>query len=148
MTGEPYTTNFALNVLDLRHIDLATEEDKKHKVDYWARLFVAKTWEEFRAVAAEDPALEEVGKLMYNINADEMERNLCEAHRKYVMEYNTQYSSGKRAGIEEAETYYKPILEEKDLQIEDQGKQIEDRDREIEGMRKEIEKLKAELAAR
>ena len=42
-TGRIYTGNFALSVLNLRRIDLATEEDKKWKIDKWATLFKAKT---------------------------------------------------------------------------------------------------------
>ena len=162
VTGEPYTTNLCLNVLDLRHIDKATDEDRKHKVDYWARLFLARTWEEFRAAAAEDPAFREVGKLMYNINADEMERNLCEAHRKYVLEWNTQYSSGKKAGVEETESYYKPIIEEKDKQLAEQesqlaeqdkqlaerDKQLAEQDKQLTDMSERIARLEAALAAK
>ena len=41
-----YNDNFTLNVLDLNQTDLATEEDKLFKIDYWAKLFKAKTWED------------------------------------------------------------------------------------------------------
>lgn len=34
-----YTDKFVLSVIDLRHINLATEEDKEWKIDYWAFLF-------------------------------------------------------------------------------------------------------------
>ena len=40
-----YNDNFTLNVLDLSQIELATDEDKAYKMDYWAKLFKAKTWE-------------------------------------------------------------------------------------------------------
>ena len=40
-----YSDKFALSVLDLTQIDNATSEDKSYKLDYWARLFSAKTWE-------------------------------------------------------------------------------------------------------
>lgn len=38
-----YNYNFTLNVLDLNHIELATNEDKTYKINYWAKLFKAKT---------------------------------------------------------------------------------------------------------
>ena len=41
-----YNDNFTLNVLDLNQTELATEEDKAYKIDYWAKLFKAKTWED------------------------------------------------------------------------------------------------------
>ena len=46
-----YSSNFTLNVIDLTHIDLATEEDKKFHIDKWARLFKATTWEEVHMLA-------------------------------------------------------------------------------------------------
>ena len=33
-----YSSKFAVNVLDLSHIELATQEDKKWNLDFWARL--------------------------------------------------------------------------------------------------------------
>lgn len=41
-----YNDNFTLNVLDISQIELATDEDKAYKMDYWAKLFKAKTWED------------------------------------------------------------------------------------------------------
>ncbi len=41
-----YNDKFTLNVLDLNQIELATDEDKAYQIDYWARLFKAKTWED------------------------------------------------------------------------------------------------------
>ena len=40
-----YTRDFSLRVLYLNHIDLATEEDKRYGLDYWADAFSATTWE-------------------------------------------------------------------------------------------------------
>ena len=39
-----FSGKFKLCVVNLERIDLATEEDKVHGIDYWARLFKAKTW--------------------------------------------------------------------------------------------------------
>lgn len=33
-------------MLDISQIELATDEDKAYKMDYWAKLFKAKTWED------------------------------------------------------------------------------------------------------
>ncbi|MBR5968893.1 MAG: Rpn family recombination-promoting nuclease/putative transposase, partial [Lachnospiraceae bacterium] len=50
-TGMVYTSIFGMNVLSLNRIRLATDEDKKHRLDYWARVFRAETWEELKALA-------------------------------------------------------------------------------------------------
>ena len=41
-----YSDKFTLSVVNLKHIELATEEDKAYRIDYWAALFKAKTWED------------------------------------------------------------------------------------------------------
>ena len=41
-----YNSKFTLNVLNLKQIKLATNGDKLWKLDFWARLFKATTWEE------------------------------------------------------------------------------------------------------
>lgn len=46
-----YSDKFTLHVVDLTHIELATEDDKAWKIDYWARLFTATTWEELKMIA-------------------------------------------------------------------------------------------------
>lgn len=47
-THKIYSDKLCLSVLDLKHIELATEEDKAYQIDYWARLFKATTWKELR----------------------------------------------------------------------------------------------------
>lgn len=37
---------FVANLFILYQIELATDEDKAYQIDYWARLFKAKTWED------------------------------------------------------------------------------------------------------
>ena len=38
-----YSDKFTLSVVNLKEIDRATEEDKEYQIDYWARIFKAKT---------------------------------------------------------------------------------------------------------
>ena len=40
-----------LNVLSLKQIELATEEDKFWELDRWAALFSAKTWRDIKMIA-------------------------------------------------------------------------------------------------
>ncbi len=47
----PYTTNFCLNVLNLRHIDLATQEDQDNELVYLAQMFMAETWEALKRLS-------------------------------------------------------------------------------------------------
>ena len=38
-----FSSKFKLSVVELNHIELATDEDKAFQIDHWARLFKAKT---------------------------------------------------------------------------------------------------------
>ena len=85
-TGRIYTGNFALSVLNLRRIDLATEEDKKWKIDKWATLFKAKTWEDLRMIAAQDEEMTIASKALYEKNQDKYARIWAQAHEDFLAE--------------------------------------------------------------
>lgn len=73
-----YNDKFTLNVLDLTQIHLATEEDKAYKIDYWAKLFKAKTWEDLKMLAQNNSVFEETCETVYKLNQDKEVRYLCE----------------------------------------------------------------------
>ena len=78
-----YSDKFKLHVLSLNQIELATEEDKKYKIDRWASLFRAKTWEELRMVAQSDNYMSEAATQIYKLNADEIVKEQCRAREEY-----------------------------------------------------------------
>lgn len=82
-THEVYSPIFGINVLSLRRINLATEEDKKSGLVDWAQFFLATTWEEVQTLARDREALQAVAETMYNVNTDEKQRAIFEARRKY-----------------------------------------------------------------
>jgi predicted transposase/invertase (TIGR01784 family) len=84
-----YSDKFILGVVDLTHIDLATEEDRDYQVDRWARLFKATTWEELKMIAKNDPAFLEAAKTLYTLNGDETARAKCRARADYERLQNT-----------------------------------------------------------
>lgn len=72
-----YSDKFVLCVVNLKHIDLATIEDKVSQLDHWARLFKAKTWEEIKMIAKNSEYLSEASKTLYEMNADDRIREQC-----------------------------------------------------------------------
>ena len=40
--------------VNLRHIELATDEDKRYGIDTWAKVFKATTWEELKMLASKN----------------------------------------------------------------------------------------------
>ena len=85
-TGRIYTSNFTLSVLNLRRVDLATDEDKKWKIDKWATLFKAKTWEDLRMIAAQDEEMTIASKALYKKNQDKYARIWAQAHEDFLAE--------------------------------------------------------------
>ena len=83
-----YSDKFALSVVDLTQIELATEEDKAFQIDYWARLFKATTWEEIRMIAKDNEYLTEASETLYELNADQMIQERCYARRCFMVNQN------------------------------------------------------------
>ena len=74
-----YSDKLTLSVVDLKHIELATETDKAYGIDKWASLFRSISWEEILMTAKNDEYLMEATKTLYNLNADDMVRQRCQA---------------------------------------------------------------------
>ena len=68
---------------------MATQEDREWKIDYWASLFKATTWEELKMLAKQNPILEDAVETIYELTADESIREQCKAREKHIREMNT-----------------------------------------------------------
>jgi predicted transposase/invertase (TIGR01784 family) len=141
----PYTKKFGIKVLSLNQTNIATEDDINNNLVYWASIFKATTWEEFKALAAGDPAMEEVGNLILELNTDNQAKELLEGQRRYREMMASQYT----AGYTDAEDNYKSIIADKDAAIADKNATIadmnamlSDKDEEIAALKKELENLK------
>ncbi|MCR5427332.1 MAG: Rpn family recombination-promoting nuclease/putative transposase [Lachnospiraceae bacterium] len=69
--GFHYNDKFSLSVIELNWIDIATEEDKRYKIDQWARLFKAKTWEDLKMIAQNNSAMAATANSIFQYDADE-----------------------------------------------------------------------------
>ena len=83
---EKYSDSLTLYVVDLSHIDLATEEDKRYHIHEWARLFKATTWEEIRMVASKGEYLKEAAQTMFRMSADDLIRKRCRDREEYYQD--------------------------------------------------------------
>ena len=126
-----YTDKFGINVLQLNHTDIATQEDISNNLVYWANLFKATTWEEFKNLAKNHPDIEEVGNLIFELNYDNQAKELLEGQRRYREQMNTQYV----AGYTDAEEKYelerakdKAALAEKDSKLAEKDSTIAEKD--------------------
>ena len=89
-THRVYSDKLSLHVVDLTHIELATEEDRVWKIDYWARLFTATTWEDVKMIAEKDIHMKAAAEEMYVLSADELIQQRCRARDDYMKNENTR----------------------------------------------------------
>lgn len=87
-SNHPYTSKFVLNVLDLTHIELATEEDKAYGIDAWARLFKARTWEDLKMIAKQNSTLQQASETLYTLNCDQTIRDMARAREDAIRHEN------------------------------------------------------------
>ena len=127
-----YNDKFRLSVVDLTQIELATEEDKTYQIDYWARLFKAKTWEDLKMLAEKNEYLEEAAQSVYVANADEIVRQKC-----YAREMAIGYELSLKDKIAEAEAE----LAKKDAELAKKDAELAKKDAELAKKEAELTRL-------
>ena len=132
-TGHLYSSKFSIHVLDLTRIDLATAEDQNYEIDRWAKLFKAKTWEELRMIAKNNPDLLQASNDLYTVNADEIIRQ--QARARADAEF---WERNKNAKIKQLED----TIIEQDKTIAENQKLLAEKDAELLRLQKELAKLK------
>lgn len=132
-TGHLYSSKFSIHVLDLTRIDLATAEDQNYEIDRWAKFFKAKTWEELRMIAKNNPDLLQASNDLYTVNADEIIRQ--QARARADAEF---WERNKNAKIKQLED----TIIEQDNTIAENQKLLAEKDAELLRLQKELAKLK------
>ena len=109
---------FVSNILS----DIVTEEDKAYQIDYWARIFKAKTWEDIKMLAKENEYMQEAANSLYAANADEIVREQCRAREDAERRERT------------AERNYRKAMQEKSkliAQVSEQAAQLSEKDAQL-----------------
>ena len=101
-----YSDKFTLCVVDLTHIELATNEDIAYGIDLWAKLFKATTWEEIKMIAKNNPVIVDACESLYILNADEIARQRSRAREDAIARENAlnQMITDQAAEIKRLET--------------------------------------------
>ena len=128
-----YSSKFAVNVLDLSHIELATQEDKNWDLDFWARLFKAKTWEEMKMIAKDNEYFTEASNTLCDLYADFNVRERCRDREDYELEQKYLHDTIEQQEIE---------LKQKNELIKKKDTLLEQKDAVIEQLRRELEEQK------
>ncbi len=128
-TGQTYSDKLRISVVNLNHIELATEEDIAHGLDLWARAFNAKTWKEIQMLAEKNEYLQDAVTGMAVLTEDEMIRQQCQAREDF------EYWERIRENMRQKE------LEERDRKLEEQYKKLEEKDQMLEQQYRAISQL-------
>ena len=118
--SQVYSDKFTLSVVDLTQIDNATDEDKSSKIDYWARLFKAKTWEELQMLAQNDEYLQEAATSIRIANEVEIVREQCRAREDALRRERTLERDKNRLLEENA------LLQNKNSTLQDENASLQD----------------------
>lgn len=121
-----YNDNFTLNVLDLNQIELATDEDKAYRIDYWAKLFKAKTWEDLKMLAQKNNTFKETCETVYKLNQDEKVRYWCEMREEGHRILRTYESLLKNSDEKLAEK--DAVIAEKDAKLSEKDAKLAEKD--------------------
>jgi len=133
-----YSDKLTLGVVDLKHIELATEEDKAFQIDHWARLFKATTWEEIKMIAENNEYMTEATQALYEYNADYVIRQKCEAREEYERRQRTLHK--KLSDAQEKIQEQEESLREKDSKLQEQDKLLKEQENEIERLKALLQK--------
>lgn len=110
-----YTDKLQLSVIELKNIDLATEEDRRFQVDRWAKLFKAKTWEELKAMAVTNQYMESAVNTMYELSTDERVQEQCRRRAEY--EYFQKQQEEKILALNKTIADQQAEIADKDAEI-------------------------------
>lgn len=131
-THAAYSDKFILRVVNLKQIDSATDEDRANRIDYWARLFTATTWEKIKMLAQNNDFIASASQSLYESNADEITREKCRARENYMC------LERKLAEQEAALSEKDNALAEKDNVIAEKDNALAEKDKLIRQLQKQL----------
>ncbi len=134
-----YSDKFALSVVDLTQIDKATEEDKSSNIDYWARLFKARTWEELHMLAQKDEYLQEAATSIRIANEAEIVREQCRAREDALRRERTLERDKNRLLVENA------TLQDENATLQDKNASLQNENASLEAENTSLKRQLAEL---
>ncbi len=142
-----YSDKLQLSLVDLTHIDLATEEDMQHRIDCWAAFFKAATWEEIEMIAQRDENIAKAANTVWKLSQEDKIRLQCEAREDYYrnqrdMEIYMEKQAGIIAERESLIACQEGTIARNEETIARQAEQLSEKDSVIEALKAELERLK------
>ena len=124
-----YSDKFQIYVLDLNQIELATEEDKKFRIDKWAKVFKSTKWEELHMLAKDMPIIDEASKTIYELSEEDQARLEMRARQDAIRRANDRiiYEQRLKDSLAEKEA----ALAEKDASLAEKDERIAELEKQI-----------------
>jgi hypothetical protein len=135
-TGQLYTGKFSISVVELKHTNLATEDDRARHRDLWARFFKAGSWEELQMLAQQDADIKKAVTAVHKLSQDEEFRMKCWAREDFIRQ-QIDHDAWYDAEIKKREV----VIAEKDNALAEKDTVIADKDARIAELEKRLEAL-------
>ncbi len=129
-----YSDKFQIYVLDLKQIELASEEDKKFRIDKWAKVFKSTKWEELHMLAKDMPIIDEASKTVYELSEENQSRLEMRARQDAIRRANDRIIYEQRL---------KDSIAEKDASLAEKDASLAEKDARIAELEKQLAELQA-----
>ncbi len=140
-TYVPYSDKFILRVENLKQIDMVTVEDRAIHLDYWARLFTAKSREEVIMITKNNSVLSSASQSSYEMNANDIIREKCLAREDYLKTERAAQKFGQQVKALQQEFSEKDtVIAEKDAVIAEKDAVIAEKDAVIAALQAQLAK--------
>ena len=138
-------------MVELKNIELATQEDRLYGIDKWAALFKSKSWEELKSMAVSNQYMEAAANTIFELSSDEFVREQCRARDEYnaYVKHQQQIIAEKDKALSDTKEQLDSAKEQLDSakeQLNEKDKQLVEKDKLIAIKLAELEEVKAELA--
>lgn len=128
-THNVYTSKFSISVVDLTHIDLATDEDKLLMRDMWASFFRATTWEELDMLAEKNDIFNTAKPFIMKVSREEHLKQLYEAREDQLRQQR------------DAQKYYQAEIAKRDSELATTKSDLADANETIKKLKQQIKEM-------
>ena len=131
-----YTDKIRISNINLKAINMATDEDRRSGLVLWARLFKAESWEELIMLANENPVVDQTVSSVWQLSQDRAIREQMQRREENEYFWESTLESMRRK-VEEAEREAEERVKEAEKKAEETIKVAEKKAKETEKKAKE-----------
>ena len=138
-----YSDKLRISVVDLTQIERATDNDKSHDIDLWARVFTATTWEEIEVLSQNNEYLKEAVSGVRQLTEDEKIRQQCQAREDFA--YWERIRNNRMKELDDGLTQTKDALQQTKSKLEQTQGELQQTQGELQQTQGELQQAQGEL---